>query len=438
MVKDYAQALDWIMSFWDPTRPKELERALRPLKVRRLRELLERLGSPHLRYPSILVAGTKGKGSTCAFLADGLRAAGYRVGRYTQPHLIDWRERTWVDGELIGPDEVAALVERIRPAVDEMHASAQAGGLTTYEVGTALTLCYFAERGVDVAVLEIGVGGRLDALNVVDPVLSVLTSISLDHTDVLGETLEEIAAEKAGIMRAGVPALSGPQQPEAEGALARAASEIGAELRFVGRDWRWEPGREPGTIDVRGPDGTVRDIKVPLVGDHQRDNAALAVAALQTLGMDGFAVDEGALRRGFEGVQWPGRVQILRRSPAVVVDAAHNADSARRLLETVRREFRFRRLTLVFGASAEKDLAGMAGILGPAASTVIVTSSGHRRAADMGALAVQFEPYAPVEQEAEPEAAFSRALGVAGADDLVLITGSVFLAGRAIEVMSNE
>ena len=174
------------MGFWEVARSKEDERALRPLKVPRMRALLERLGQPQLRYPSVLIAGTKGKGSTAAFIAEGLRAAGYRVGRYTQPHLIDWRERTWVDGSMIEEERVAALAGRIRPAVEEIHRSATLGGLTTYEVGTALTLVYFADRDVDIAVLEVGVGGRLDALNAVDPVLSVVTSISLDHTDVLG------------------------------------------------------------------------------------------------------------------------------------------------------------------------------------------------------------------------------------------------------------
>ncbi len=452
---DYQQAIDWIMSFWALGRSRAEERALRPLKVPRMRTLLERLGSPHRKFPSLLVAGTKGKGSTCAFIAEGLRAAGYRVGRYTQPHLIDWRERTWVDGAMIEPQEVADLAAGIRPAIEQLHEGTRfLGGVTTYEVGTALTLRYFAERQVDVAVLEIGIGGRLDALNAVDPVLSVVTSISLDHTDVLGGTLGEIAKEKAGIFRWGEAAVSAPQQPGAEAALRKAALETGARLHFVSRErerlapagetlalpaeWEWSKGSDPDTIDVRGPYGTLEGLRVSLLGDHQRDNATVAVAALELLGEHGFGVGEAAIRRGLAEVEWPGRIQVLRQKPTVVVDAAHNADSARCLAEAIRRQFRYRRLILVFGASGDKCTAGMAAELGPLAGRVIATSSGHRRAADAESLAEGFRGYAEARVQPDPAAAMAEALALAGPEDLVLVAGSVFLAGRAIQVLSAE
>lgn len=430
----YEEALEWVMSFWGPGRPGTQERALRRLKVPRMRALLEALGSPHLKYPSVLVAGTKGKGSTVAFIAEGLKAAGYRVGRYTQPHLVDWRERTWVDGRSIEPDEVSELARRIKPAVETIQDSApDMGSLTTYEVGTALTLSHFADRRVDIAVLEIGIGGRLDALNAVAPVLSAITSISLDHTDVLGETLEEIAAEKAGILRSGRPAVASPQRPEVETTLRRAAAETGTRLYLVGSDWRWQEGAEPGTFDISGPLGAIEGLRTPLLGDHQRDNATVAAAALQLLGEQGFRIDAEAIRRGLALVEWPGRVQQLRRDPAVVVDAAHNADSARRLLEAVRKHFRYERMILVFGASADKDIAGMALVLGPMADRVIATGSGHLRAAGLEPLAAKFARYAPVQVEPEPGAALHQALALAAPADLVLATGSVFLAGRAIQ-----
>jgi dihydrofolate synthase / folylpolyglutamate synthase len=426
------------MSFWDPSKPKAREKALRARKVRRMRALLDRLGSPQLRYPSVLVAGTKGKGSTCAFISEGLRRMGYRVGRYTQPHLIDWRERTWVDGKLIEPEEVADLASRVRPVVEELDQGEESGGLTTYEVGSALTLSYFAEQRVDLAVLEIGIGGGLDALNVVDPVLSVITAISLDHTDVLGDTLEEIAHEKAGIMRTGVAALSSPQRPEAESELHRVAAETGARLSVVGRDWRWQKGSEPAFMDVHGPYGQLRNLRVVLRGDHQRDNATVAVAALQSLGGLGFPVSEDAVRRGLAEVEWPGRAQQLGEAPVVVVDAAHNVDSAQRLLDTVRSSYEYRHMILVVGASSDKDVAGIARVLAPAAWHVIATSSGHRRAADVEALAAEFSAYATAEAVQNPESAFQRAAACAEAADLILITGSVFLAGKAIQVMSDE
>ena len=463
-IVDYRETLDWIMSFWEPSRPKAQEKALRVLKVPRMRALLERIGSPHLEYPAVLIAGTKGKGSTAAFIADGLRAAGYRVGRYTQPHLVDWRERTWVDGTLIDCTEAAALATKIRPAVEELHRGMRdLGGVTTYEVGTALTLAHFAEKRVNVAVLEIGIGGRLDALNAVDPVLSAVTSISLDHTDVLGDTLEEIATEKAGIFRQGRAAVSAPQAAEAEGALRRAAVEVGAQLYVVGRDegitrspapssgggegrgrarsdWWWSEGPDPTTIDVHGPYGAVSGIQLPLLGDHQRDNAAVAVAALQLMGQEGFQVDAEAIRRGLAAVEWPGRIQVLRRSPLVVVDAAHNEDSALRLAETIRKHFRYEHLILVFGASADKDVAGMARVLGPLARRVIVTGSGHRRAADLEMLEAEFAPLVRDGVETEPDlaAALESAVTEAAAEDLVLVAGSVFLAGKALQLLSSE
>ena len=458
----YQEALEWIMSFWAPERSREQERLLRPLKVPRTRALLRRLGSPQSRYPCVLVAGTKGKGSTVAFIADGLRAAGYRVGRYTQPHLIDWRERTWVDGCLIQPAEVADLAERIRPEVEALGREPEGfGGLTTYEVGTALTLAYFAERQVDGAVLEIGVGGRLDALNAVDPVLSVVTSISFDHADVLGDTLAEIAAEKAGVFRPGRAAVSAPQPPEVETVLCRAALEQGTRLHLVGRggawstspnagdrsgkggrcacggDWWWREGAGPDLIDVLGPRGRLEGLRVALLGDHQRDNAAVAVACLQLLGEVGFVVEDSAIRKALSEVEWPGRVQRLRSDPTVVVDAAHNADSARCLVDTIRRQFRYRRLILVFGASWDKDIDGMARELGPVADQVVVTSSGHRRAADVGTLARHFSGYSRVRAVPEPSAALAEAVAMASPPDLVLVTGSVFLVGRALQVMSD-
>ena len=252
--------------------------------------------------------------------------------------------------------------------------------------------------------------------------------------------------------------MSAPQRPEAEASLRRAAQEAGSRLHQVSREksstahqgepvgasaagdttWRWREGTEPATIDVQGPSGEMTGLQVALLGDHQRDNATVAVAALQLLGERGFRVGEDAIRRGLAEVRWPGRVQLLRKRPAVVVDAAHNADSVEQLMGTIRRHFQYSRLILVFGASGEKDVAGMARILGPASSRVIVTSSGHRRAANLGSLADAFHSYATTEQFSEPEGALAAALSAATPDDLVLVTGSVFLAGRAILLLGEK
>jgi dihydrofolate synthase / folylpolyglutamate synthase len=382
----------------------------RAVKLDRMRALLHLLGDPHVDLPSILVAGSKGKGSTVAMLAACLEADGRRTGRYTSPHLVNWRERTTIDGEPISTEAVVALTEPIRAAVAALPD--QFAELTTFEVGTAFALLYFAQNALDIAVLEVGVGGRFDATNLVEPLVSVITPISYEHTATLGPTLAAIAEHKAGILRRGRPGISAPQPEEARRVIERVAHEVGAPLEIVSRD-RWWTG------------------EVGLLGDHQRDNATTAAAALRALG----GVSEAAIRVGLEHVEWPGRLQVLRSEPWLVLDGAHNAASAEVLRQAIDQHFEFEHLSVVLGLTAGKDAHGVLEALGTRVQRLRLTRSRHERSADPAeimSLARSLMPNATISVDPEFNAAVDSAMAEAGPRDLVLVTGSLFLVGEAL------
>jgi dihydrofolate synthase/folylpolyglutamate synthase len=409
----------------------------RAVKLERMYALLEALGHPETRFPSLLVAGTKGKGSTAAMLSACLCAGGYRTARYTSPHLVNWRERTTIDHTPISTSEVVALARPVRRAVDSIPTSL--GVPTTFEVGTALTFEHFARSAIDVAVVEVGTGGRFDATNLVDTRVAVIAPVSYDHTQTLGSTLTSIGWHKAGIMRAGRPAVSAPQSPEALDVIEGEARLVGADLTVVGRDWTWAPLATGQGIRVTPASGAVDfeplDTRVGLVGDHQRDNASTAIAALHAV-RGQFAVGRAAIVSALETVEWPGRLQVLAPRPLVVLDGAHNAASAevvRRALDT---DFTFDRLLLVVGLSAGKDALGVLSALVPRADKVYLTRSSHERSAspsDLEPLVRTAAPHADAQVFADADAALDRAVADAAPGDLVLVTGSLFLVGEALE-----
>jgi dihydrofolate synthase/folylpolyglutamate synthase len=427
----YRRELEWLFSLSPGGRALAEQLADKPRKVPRTRALLERLGSPHLGMRSVLIAGTKGKGSTAAMIEAIARGSGLRTGLYTQPHLHSWRERTRIDGSLMSEREAARLLAEVREAAEAMTRDAPAlGPPTTFEVGTVFTLAAFARVRVDLAVVEVGVGGLHDATNVVDPELVVLTAISYDHVDTLGSTLTEIAGEKAGIVRVGRPVVVGLQFEESMRTIERMAAERDAPLVRLGHEWSWRP-REGspgcGSFDVHGPAVEFADVRTGLLGRHQRDNATLAIAASHALGT---AVDGMGVRGALATVEWPGRLQTIATGPTIVVDAAHNADSAARLMESVHECVPFDRLHVVLGVSTGKDLAGILEELLPHADTLIATRSTHGRAMAVDELAGAIGARAI----AEPDigSAIARARSVASADDLILVTGSLFLVAEAI------
>ncbi|MFC2001168.1 bifunctional folylpolyglutamate synthase/dihydrofolate synthase [Chloroflexota bacterium] len=434
---DYQAALDYILSFADYER---LPRSAVVFDLRRVERLLARLGNPQEAARTVHVAGTKGKGSTAAMIASILTRAGYRVGLYTSPHLLTFTERVQIDGRYIDEDAFARLVEVIKPEAEVVNRLGEFGELTTFELLTALAFTYFQEEGVDYQVLETGLGGRLDATNVVKPEVCVITSISFDHMDVLGDTLSQIAAEKAGIIKTGSVVVCAPQFPEAMEVVEKTCRERGARLVRVGSEVTWQRqdfSAEGQSFKVKG----LRDeynLYMPLVGEYQLENAAAAVAAAEVLAEMGARVSPESITAGLAQVRWPGRLQILRREPWVIVDGAHNAYSARRLAEALKQYFDFDRLILIFGASSDKDIAGVVAELASVTGEIIVTGSRHPRAVKPAVLVDEFSRRGVIPQVAEDVAsAVELALAQAKPADLICATGSIFVIAEVVEYMSK-
>ncbi len=468
----YRDALNYIYSFTNFEVTPAGNYSSRTFDLTRMERLLAALGDPHKRFQSIHVAGTKGKGSTAALIESVLRAAKQRTGLYTSPHLHTFRERIRVGGEMISPDDVVAGVEKCKPLI------AQVPGVTTFEVMTALAFDYFAARGVALAVVEVGLGGRLDATNVVLPRVSVITSISYDHTAILGHTLAQIAREKAGVIKPGVPVVTAPQRDEALRVIEAVAREKDAPLVTVTPDLRFsiadrsfrvlpqsqtldsqtftlqwsmrlsEKGGQAAALPVsdaqRGwattPSKTTSNnlelatLNLKLLGRHQRVNAATALAAISVLRAQGIAISDEALRAGLANVQWHGRFEILARNPWVIVDGAHNADSAQQLVAALREFFPTARWRLIFGASGDKDIAGMFAALLPSAASLILTRSRNPRAADPARLAELATSY-PTETSVALDlaSALRDAARRAEPGDVICVTGSLFVVAEARE-----
>jgi len=467
--KEYQSNLDYLYSFVDYSLTRNLKYSPEKFNLDRMQSLVELMGNPHKDYPVIHVAGTKGKGSTSAMIASILMAADYRTGFYLSPHLVDFAERIQVNSLPIPHGALNQLVEHIKPLVEKI------GKLTTFEITTALAFEAFRKQQVDVAVVEVGLGGRVDSTNVVDPVLAVITSLSMDHMNVLGDTLEKIAAEKAGIIKTGKPVVSEPQQANALAVLETMAVGQGSVLTLVGRDLearlvkhtldgQWfevkvraipptplrEEGRQAtsaqmfeGERKVSSPQPLEEGLKdysssgysvgmdyfIPLLGKHQVDNAATAISAILQLRRLGFEISDKAIQEGLANVVWPCRFEVLQRDPPLVVDSAHNRDSARKLRQAMEDYFPGKPVTLIFGASEDKDISGMFAELLPACSRLIVTKSTHPRAADLDSLIKSASPYPCALISAETiELALDFSLDPGEAQGVILAAGSLFVA----------
>ncbi|HEV7129572.1 MAG TPA: folylpolyglutamate synthase/dihydrofolate synthase family protein [Ktedonobacterales bacterium] len=440
----YREALDWIYAFSDTERTGAFVHD-REDNLRRERALLEALGNPHLAYQVTHVAGTKGKGSTAAMLAAILCASGLRVGLYTQPDLHTFRERMRVGERLISEAEVAELVPELRAALEVVGESV--GTFITYEVATALAFLYFQRAGVEHAVIEVGLGGRLDATNVVSPSVAIITSISYDHMRVLGNTLAAIAGEKAGIIKPGVPTVSSRQVSEARDVIASVCAQRNSRLITVGlagtsATYTYRAGAFDNTtqeFDVKGPDEEYQGLSLGLLGEHQLENATTALAAAEVLREVGVAVDERAIREGLRQVRWPGRLQVIGERPLLVVDGAHNADSFARLFAALERHFHgtsYDRLILVVGIMADKDLVGMAREIAQARITrVVATAAANERAMSPERIARELAmvaPLLPVIATPTIADALVLARAEAGAHDGICVTGSLYLVAEAL------
>jgi dihydrofolate synthase / folylpolyglutamate synthase len=440
----YQEALDYLYSFVDYSATHSSASA-ETYDLDRIVQLMDRLGNPQERYRCVHVAGTKGKGSVAALCASTLQAAGYRTGLNTSPHLQDFCERAQIDGGLIPRARVREIVDGLRPVAEQMP------GLTTFELTTAMAFQYFAEENIDVAVIEVGLGGRLDATNIITPLVSAITSISRDHTQLLGSTLAEIAGEKAGIIKPGVPVVLAPQREEAQATLERIAAERGAPCSLVGREWLSRPvshsldgqafeiwsaeeQRQLNALRAQGHEARWKPtrLETPLLGLHQVENGSVAYAALNTVRRAGLPVADDAIAEGFRNVRWPGRFEILQRRPYVVADGAHNRDSARKLVSALDEYFAGLPMTLVFGASSDKDVAGILEELLPRAARAVFTQAAHPRAKEPAEMASLAEAYHVPAEVVQPVAeALTAARQSAAPDTVVLACGSLFVAAEA-------
>jgi len=466
----YQQALDyWFSSINYEQRIPEPQ----DLKLDRMRALLERLGNPQERLRIIHVAGSKGKGSTSAMLASIFRRAGFRTGLFTSPHLCGIEERFQIDGQVISQEELNALLEEVRKAAEAgpgpastqtERATANLTGLdlhpTFFEIATATGFLHFVRRRVDVAVVEVGLGGRFDSTNVCQPEVSLITSISLDHTLQLGDRLASIAMEKAGIVKPHRPAISGARAPAARAVIEQICRERDAPLQQLDRDFHYSyrPGKialgapaDDGGSDhwpfLRRPQFQLRTrrrswpaMDLGLLGEHQAANAAVAVACVEHLRQSGWQISDAAVADGLAGVYWPARMEVMCRRPLVILDCAHNVASAEALVETLQSSFPPTRRLLVFASSNDKDVAGIFRTLAPHFAHAFLTRYGTNPRSvppDQLAELLRRNGGLPCTMSANAAQAWQAARAMASPEDLICVTGSVFLAGELRPLMTG-
>lgn len=447
----YQEALDYLYGFVDYSLTRQLRYSPDKFNLDRMRRLMKLMGDPHLRYPVIHVAGTKGKGSTAAMIASVLREAGFMVGLYTSPHLQDYTERIQVNGQPISHEELVNQVEVLKPCLSQVE------GITTFEITTAIGFQVFAAQKVDIGVIEVGLGGRLDATNVVDPLVSVITSLSFDHMNVLGDSITQIATEKGGIVKPGKPVVLARQWTEAREVIERICQERNAPLVEIDRDYFFSERSHSLTgqtfivwskdeqdlinefISSGGRnDWNPEQYSIPLLGFHQIENAATAYAAIEIVRSKGFKITKRDISNGFRKVSWPARFEIVNEKPLIIVDSAHNQDSALKLRLAMDDYLNGKPIILLFGASEDKDVRGMFANLLPRVRMVVATRSEHPRAMEpdiLVELAQQFGKQSI--KTLSVEEGLKEAIQLAGKDAVVVVAGSIFIAAAVRGIISK-
>lgn len=428
----YQEALDYIYSFVDYSLTKNLRYSPEKFNLSRMTRFLELIGNPHKDYATIHVAGTKGKGSICAMVTSILSHSGYRTGFYSSPHMIDFTERIRIGNRLISHKEFAAYVEYLQPYIVQVEE------LTTFEISTALAFKYFSDQKVDFSVIEVGLGGRFDATNVITPKVSVISAISFDHTKILGNTISKIAFEKSGIIKNDVPVVVSRQKKSAlkiiqSIALERSAPLINAEDSYLVFSGQKSLDYQEFTINYDS--SSTGWIKLPLIGSHQLDNARTAFGVIDQLRNQGVRISATAVKNGFEQVDWPGRLEILQRDPLVIIDGAHNPDSFRYLAKTIREYLPGKEILFVFGVSEDKNIRTMLQIIKPVVNTLIITQSTHPRALEteriqeladlIGISSVCVEKVEDAKEKAE---------ALSNENSVIIAAGSIFIAGAFREM----
>jgi dihydrofolate synthase/folylpolyglutamate synthase len=418
MTERLSETLNWLYS---------LEARGEIYKLERMDNALELIGNPHLRLRAVHIAGTKGKGSVCAMLDSCLRAAGLRVGLYTKPHLVNLSERTRVDGAEISSRRMLDYIEKLRAIYENAGLA-----LTFFEFTVALMFQYFADEDVDVAVIETGLGGRLDSTNVVHPFLSVITPIGFDHMEYLGYTIPEIAGEKGGIIKPEIPVVIGSRDAQAREVLTSMAAQRRSPSRLMDRDFTFQSHAPEHRIDYKGLALNMKDVELSLAGPFQHENAAIAIATLEAMRALDWKIDEDAIRRGLKSVYWPGRFDIVSRRPLVVLDCAHNELSIHALLDTIAVELGAEvKPRLIFGCQETKTWEQMAELLAPRVRDVTLTMAKPKRPLAPELLAPIFSRHQISNRvERDPMHAIEMVMAESGPEDMVLVTGSVYLIGE--------
>jgi len=438
MKNAYNAALDYLYSFVDYSLTRQLRYSEEKFNLKRIKKLMNLLGNPQSRYPVVHVAGTKGKGSTSAFIASVLQAAGYKVGLYTSPHLHDYTERIQVNRIPISHKDLVNEVEFIKKLLPEVPE------ITTFEITTAIAFHYFATSKVDVAVIEVGLGGRLDATNIVDPVISVITSLSYDHMNILGDTIEKIAAEKAGIIKDNRPIVLSPQVfQQIYPVIEHIADVHHSRLIRVEDDFEYTPlahslNGQVFSIHRKGSSEKPQKLSLQLLGFHQVQNATTAFCTLNELKQLGFKINYDQIAEGFAKTTWPCRFEIVSNSPLIIIDSAHNADSAQKLSNTIREYLGKEKVTLIFGVSEDKDVRGMLDFLLPVSDDIIMTKSIHPRAMSPEQLKLAAEDYGRTAFVSETiEEALKKAQELKQ-NNAIVVTGSLFVAAAAKEIILKQ
>ncbi len=449
---DYESALAYIEQFIDYERSPDFSRQARFYNLNRISQLLDLLGNPHDKLKVVHVAGSKGKGSTAALIASVLTHAGYKTGLFTSPHLITPRERCRIDDKFISEAEVAYYIEKLKPAIETVSAF-EFGRVSFFEIYTALAFTYFADKATDFAVIEVGLGGRLDATNVVSPVTSVITPIGLEHTAILGETHTEIASEKAEIIKQGCSVALAPQHPEARVIIEKMASERNAPIvevkDFVGRDRdipvsQLVPNSDGIPIaqqfDVETDSERYSQLRLPLLGHHQYVNGTTAIAAIECLKQKGYEISRDSVYAGFKNVQWHGRIQQVMSSPLVVLDGAHSPVSMNALCRAIRENFRYTKAIFIVSIMKDKDLTEIGEIVSKTADYVIATQVSENprvlpaeKIQDAWSGIFNKITTCPI-----PELAIAKGLSSASPTDLICVTGSIYLVGQTLKFFNWE
>jgi len=439
--REYQKSLDFIYSFIDLSITRNLRYSPEKFNLSRMVKLMALLGDPQLNYDVIHVAGTKGKGSICAMAASIMKEAGYKVGFYSSPHMIDFRERIKINNYDIPKKILTYYVTKLRPIINSVEKT------STFEIITAIAFKYFADQQVDIALIEVGMGGRLDATNVVKPIVSVISPVSHDHMKILGNTIAKIAEEKAGIIKKSVPVILSPQKKSAKVAIERIADSKGSLIIDTSEKYRYKQIKysllkQSFMIIKRKSNSLVSNstvCEIPLLGDHQINNAITAYACIVQLRKIGYEVSENALANGFSKVEWPGRFEVICQKPLVIVDGAHNKDSFRKLRDTIKKYLGIRKVTLIFGASEDKEVRSMLQIIRPYIDHFIFTKSEHPRALGISelekfALNLDLKNYST----RKIDTITPLILRQSKQDQVFLASGSIFIAGAIKQLLAKR